>query len=78
MNENEKLFFINALDRLAGIAHQIAVDKGWWESDRNDGELIALMHSECRGCHVQYHVFLKFISIAKCAHAGIEVSNEKR
>jgi NTP pyrophosphatase (non-canonical NTP hydrolase) len=26
--------------------HQNAKDKGWHESDRNDGELIALMHSE--------------------------------
>ena len=24
----------------------IAKSKGWWESERNDGELIALMHSE--------------------------------
>lgn len=26
--------------------HQVAKDKGWWEEERNDGELIALMHSE--------------------------------
>ena len=26
--------------------HSIAKDKGWWEDERNDGELIALMHSE--------------------------------
>jgi NTP pyrophosphatase (non-canonical NTP hydrolase) len=26
--------------------HEIAVSKGWWDADRNDGELIALMHSE--------------------------------
>lgn len=26
--------------------HAIAKDRGWWESPRNDGELIALMHSE--------------------------------
>ncbi len=26
--------------------HRTAVDKGWWQEDRNDGELIALMHSE--------------------------------
>ncbi|MFH1269655.1 MAG: hypothetical protein ABIH75_01170 [Candidatus Omnitrophota bacterium] len=26
--------------------HRIARGKGWWESERNDGELIALMHSE--------------------------------
>ena len=27
-------------------SHKIAREKGWWEDVRNDGELIALMHSE--------------------------------
>jgi NTP pyrophosphatase (non-canonical NTP hydrolase) len=26
--------------------HSVARKKGWWDSERNDGELIALMHSE--------------------------------
>jgi NTP pyrophosphatase (non-canonical NTP hydrolase) len=26
--------------------HETAVQKGWWETERNHGELIALMHSE--------------------------------
>lgn len=26
--------------------HSIAKGKGWWDEERNDGELIALMHSE--------------------------------
>lgn len=26
--------------------HRIAKVKGWWEEERNEGELIALMHSE--------------------------------
>jgi NTP pyrophosphatase (non-canonical NTP hydrolase) len=26
--------------------HSVAKTKGWWEDERNDGELIALMHSE--------------------------------
>jgi NTP pyrophosphatase (non-canonical NTP hydrolase) len=26
--------------------HLLAKAKGWWEMDRNDGEMIALMHSE--------------------------------
>ena len=26
--------------------HCVAKDKGWWEKERNEGELIALMHSE--------------------------------
>jgi len=26
--------------------HSTAKNKGWWDSKRNDGEIIALMHSE--------------------------------
>jgi NTP pyrophosphatase (non-canonical NTP hydrolase) len=26
--------------------HATALEKGWWEEERNEGELIALMHSE--------------------------------
>jgi NTP pyrophosphatase (non-canonical NTP hydrolase) len=26
--------------------HRVAKSKGWWDEARNDGELIALMHSE--------------------------------
>ncbi len=26
--------------------HKTAKEKGWWDSDRNEGEIIALMHSE--------------------------------
>ncbi len=26
--------------------HRVAQNKGWWDDPRNDGELIALMHSE--------------------------------
>jgi NTP pyrophosphatase (non-canonical NTP hydrolase) len=26
--------------------HRVAKEKGWWETDRNEGELVALMHSE--------------------------------
>jgi NTP pyrophosphatase (non-canonical NTP hydrolase) len=26
--------------------HRVAKEKGWWDDERNDGELIALMHSE--------------------------------
>ena len=36
-------------DRINQLANKIKVwadSKGWWEKDRNDGELIALMHSE--------------------------------
>ena len=28
------------------LCHKIAKEKGFWDKDRNDGELIALMHSE--------------------------------
>lgn len=34
------------LNELAERIHQTAVDHGWWEADRNVGEMLALMHSE--------------------------------
>lgn len=41
--------FVNAWNRFSAKIHSNAIDKGFWpepKSDRNDGELIALMHSE--------------------------------
>lgn len=38
--------FIDAFNAMADGIHQTAVDKGWWDGPRNDGEIIALMHSE--------------------------------
>lgn len=37
---------INAINVLAEEVHQIAHNHGWWEHDRNNAEMIALMHSE--------------------------------
>ncbi|MDP2941339.1 MAG: hypothetical protein Q8N85_03680 [Candidatus Omnitrophota bacterium] len=34
------------LTNLIKECHRIAKSKGWWEEERNHGELIALMHSE--------------------------------
>jgi hypothetical protein len=33
-------------NELADELHSTAVSKGWWDGERNDGELIALCHSE--------------------------------
>jgi NTP pyrophosphatase (non-canonical NTP hydrolase) len=35
-----------ALRGLQDLCHTLAVNAGWWREERNDGELIALMHSE--------------------------------
>lgn len=42
----EKFSFIVLLNTIQKEIHQTAQDKGWWDTDRNDGELIALIHSE--------------------------------
>jgi NTP pyrophosphatase (non-canonical NTP hydrolase) len=34
------------IDDLIKECHRIAKIKGWWKEKRNEGELIALMHSE--------------------------------
>jgi NTP pyrophosphatase (non-canonical NTP hydrolase) len=38
--------FISAFNAVSERAHDIAVSKCWWNENRNDFELIALMHSE--------------------------------
>jgi NTP pyrophosphatase (non-canonical NTP hydrolase) len=38
--------FAIEFDAVAQEVNHIAIEKGWWESERNEGELIALMHSE--------------------------------
>jgi NTP pyrophosphatase (non-canonical NTP hydrolase) len=38
--------FISAWIDTEAEVHEIAKSKGWWDTDRNDGEIIALMHSE--------------------------------
>lgn len=38
--------FISEYNKVADSVHQTAVEKGWWDKERNDGEAIALMHSE--------------------------------
>ena len=38
--------FAIEFDTVAQEVNHIAIEKGWWEGERNEGELIALMHSE--------------------------------
>ena len=38
--------FIKSFNELAQDVNKNAIDHGWWEGERNEGELIALMHSE--------------------------------
>jgi NTP pyrophosphatase (non-canonical NTP hydrolase) len=38
--------FVEAWNKKATEVHTTAVDKGWWDADRNDGMMIALAHSE--------------------------------
>lgn len=37
---------IDGLTDLQRDIHELAISKGWWDSERNDGELLALIHSE--------------------------------
>lgn len=38
--------FVKAWNERAEEVNNNAKEKGWWDSERNDGEMIALMHSE--------------------------------
>lgn len=46
MNQYDNLHFKGAWATCEDEVHSTAVSKGWWDSERNDGECIALMHSE--------------------------------
>jgi NTP pyrophosphatase (non-canonical NTP hydrolase) len=48
LKTEDDLDFINAVNKYASGVHKWAIGKGFWEpgKDRNDGELVALMHSE--------------------------------
>ncbi len=35
-----------SVDNFIKTCHKIAREKGWWDKERSDGEVIALMHSE--------------------------------
>lgn len=45
-NTITKNMFVEYWDAMAESVHALAVEKGWWVQDRNDGEIIALIHSE--------------------------------
>lgn len=38
--------FIDSFNTVAVEVHEIAKSKGWWSCEKNDGEIIALIHSE--------------------------------
>lgn len=38
--------FVKAYNEQADEIHKTACEKGWWDHERNDGEIIALIHSE--------------------------------
>ncbi|MDD5292342.1 MAG: MazG nucleotide pyrophosphohydrolase domain-containing protein [Candidatus Omnitrophica bacterium] len=45
-NNNKKIASDTTVDNLIKVCHEIAKGKGWWDKERSDGEVIALMHSE--------------------------------
>jgi len=49
-HEIDRVRFIDAWEEMESEVHNIAIQKGWWESDRADGEIIALIHSELSEC----------------------------
>jgi NTP pyrophosphatase (non-canonical NTP hydrolase) len=46
LNDEGHKAFIDAYNELANEINEIACEKGWWDAERNDGEIICLMHSE--------------------------------
>lgn len=46
MTADEAHDFVMLFTRVSQAVHDNAVAHGWWENDRNGGEMIALVHSE--------------------------------
>lgn len=46
MNKHAALTFVASYNIVAGDINKTAKNKGWWDKERNDGEIIALIHSE--------------------------------
>lgn len=42
----DRSIFIQEWNKVSRGVHMIAKDRGWWDGERNNGELIALIHSE--------------------------------
>jgi len=40
------LGFVTSFEFVSTIVHETAKEKGWWDKERNDAEMIALIHSE--------------------------------
>jgi NTP pyrophosphatase (non-canonical NTP hydrolase) len=46
LSDTERAMTVIVFDRLQRYIHETAVAKGWWDKERNDGEMIALCHAE--------------------------------
>ena len=46
MTQFQQYNFVKSISEMSSFAHAEAIKKGFWDSDRNNGELIALIHSE--------------------------------
>lgn len=46
IDTNEEVDFLHLINYISARIHANAVNKGFWEGERNNGELIALIHEE--------------------------------
>jgi len=46
LSNNFSEVFIDTFNTMANGIHETAVEKGWWNNARSEGEIIALIHSE--------------------------------
>jgi NTP pyrophosphatase (non-canonical NTP hydrolase) len=50
VKENGISAFVFEWNTLEEAVHELAVEKGWWDKERNQGEALALIHAEVSEC----------------------------
>ena len=46
MNEQDRIMFETYFERMQHDVHELAIEKGWHDEPREDGTMVALIHSE--------------------------------